>query len=157
MLLFLEKRYADSSFFQTPFNTYPTIEEQKKMAKKIASILEGGDPTQKGASKFEKQRQRAEKYTIEGEAPIPATTKVTSYRPFRPLQVSDLPKINTNQTGLPEAIAHSIQEAQHANPLRFVGAPDEFKQMHMQVFPSIIVLKRQHEELRFSFDDYRNM
>jgi len=130
-----KKRYADSSFFSTPFNTYPTIEEQKKMAKKIAAILEGGDPTQKGASKFEKQRQRAEKYTIEAEAPAPTLT-TSSYRPLRSLQSNDHyrpPNHHQNVSAdIPECIKHSLSEAQYVNPLRFVGAPEEFKQIHMQ-------------------------
>lgn len=136
---FIEKRYADSSFFNTPFNTYPTIEEQKKMARKIASILEGGDPTQKGASKFEKQRQRAEKYTLESEPTTPTTLTTSTYRPLRPLQTNgslysnpQTPSYN-NASDVPDCIKHSLDEAQFVNPIRFVGAPEEFKQMHMQV------------------------
>ncbi|CAF2926457.1 unnamed protein product [Rotaria sp. Silwood2] len=128
-----KKRYADSSFFKTPFNTYPTIEEQKQMARKIASILEGGDPTQKGSTKFEKQRQRVEKYTIESDT--------TNYRPLRPLQTNDSLYSNKkqqkqqcyyNSSDVPECIKHSLDEAQYINPLRYVGAPEEFKQIHMQ-------------------------
>ena len=126
----LEKRYADSSFFKTPFNTYPTVEEQKQMARKIASILEGGDPSQKGSTKFEKQRQRVEKYTIESDT--------TNYRPLRPLQTNDSLYSNQqqshyNSSGIPNCIKHSLNEAQYINPLRYVGAPEEFKQIHMQV------------------------
>ncbi|CAF1296158.1 unnamed protein product [Rotaria sp. Silwood1] len=132
-----KKRYADSSFFKTPFNTYPTIEEQKQMARKIASILEGGDPTQKGSTKFEKQRQRVDKYTIESDT--------TNYRPLRPLQTNDSLYSNRKQQqqqqqqqsyynsfDVPECIKHSLDEAQYINPLRYVGAPEEFKQIHMQ-------------------------
>lgn len=140
---FAEKRYADSSFFNTPFNTYPTIEEQKKMARKIAAILEGGDPSQKGASKFERQRQRAEKYTIEGESAPPPMTS-TSYRPLRPLQGNDYQYSNHQQNlsgDVPDCIKHSLNEAQHSNPLRFVGAPEEFKQIHMQVDERIEIKK----------------
>lgn len=127
---FLEKRYADSSFFRTPYNTYPTIDEQKKMAHQIASILESGDPSQKGSSKFEKQRQRADKFTVESES--------TNYRPLRPLQTnepsySNPPPIYYNSSAIPECIKHSLDEAQYINPLRYVGAPEEFKQIHMQV------------------------
>ena len=128
----IEKRYADSSFFQTAYNTYPTIEEQKKMARKIAEILESGDPTQKGSSKFEKQRERADKYTIESDS--------ISYRPLRPLQ-TETSSYSTNfsqqtyynSSNVPECIKHSLDEAQYINPLRYVGAPEEFKQIHMQV------------------------
>lgn len=133
-----EKRYADSAFFSTPFNTYPTIEEQKKMARKIASILEGGDPTQKGATKFERQRQRAEKYTLESEPTTP-TLSTSNYRPLRPLQTNGSPYSNPqtpsyqNASDVPDCIKHSLNEAQYINPLRFVGAPEDFKQMHMQV------------------------
>jgi hypothetical protein len=133
----IEKRYADSSFFNTSFNTYPTIEEQKKLARKIASILQGGDPSQKGATKFEKQRQRAEKYAIEVEPTTPATS-TSNYRPLRPLQTNDSSYSNHQQpqydlSNVPDCIKHSLNEAQHTNPLRYVGAPEEFKQMHMQV------------------------
>jgi hypothetical protein len=131
-----KKHYADSSFFKTPFNTYPTIEEQKKMAHKIASILQGGDPTQKGATKFEKQRQRAEKYTLEAEPTTP-TLNTSNYRPLRPLQTNDSSYSNHqppyyDTSDIPDCIKHSLDEAQHMNPLRYVGAPEEFKQMHMQ-------------------------
>ena len=133
-----EKRYADSTFFSTPFNTYPTIEEQKKMARKIASILESGDPTSKGASKFERQRQRAEKYSLESEPTTP-TLSTSNYRPLRLLQTNGSPYSNPqtpsyqNASDVPDCIKHSLNEAQFVNPLRFVGAPDDFKQMHMQV------------------------
>lgn len=131
---FIEKRYADSSFFRTPYNTYPTIEEQKKMAHQIASILEGGDPTQKGATKFEKQRQRADKYTLESDT--------TNYRPLRPLQTNDSFYSNPQQSyyyssAVPDCIKHSLDEAQYINPLRYVGAPEEFKQIHMQVYAKV--------------------
>ncbi len=137
IIFILEKHYADSSFFKTPFNTYPTIEEQKKMAHKIASILQGGDPTQKGATKFEKQRQRAEKYTLEAEPTTP-TLNTSNYRPLRPLQTNDSSYSNHqppyyDTSDIPDCIKHSLDEAQHMNPLRYVGAPEEFKQMHMQV------------------------
>jgi len=137
-LFFLEKRYADSSFFNTPFHTYPTIEEQKQMARKIASILEGGDPTQKGTSKFEKQRQRAEKYTLEGESTVMPTLATSNYRPLFSLQNNNSPYVNYQQplhdtSNIPDCITNSLNEAQFTNPLRFVGAPEEFKQIHMQV------------------------
>ena len=124
--------------FKTPFNTYPTIEEQKKMAHKIASILQGGDPSQKGATKFEKQRQRAEKYVVEAEPTTP-TINVSNYRPLRPFQPTDSSYSNQQHvpyddgSDIPDCIKHSIEEAQHTNTLRYVGAPDDFKQMHMQV------------------------
>jgi len=107
------------------------------MARKIASILQGGDPTQKGASKFEKQRQRAEKYTLEAETPTP-TLSTSNYRPFNPLQTNDSSYSNSQQPyyntpDVPDCIKHSLNEAQFANPLRSVGAPEEFKQIHMQV------------------------
>lgn len=100
------------------------------MARKIATILEGGDPTQKGSTKFEKQRQRVEKYTVESEQ--------TNYRPLRSLQTngssySNHQPTNYNPTEVPECIKHSLDEAQYINPLRYVGAPEEFKQIHMQV------------------------
>lgn len=100
------------------------------MARKIASILEGGDPTEKGTSKFEKQRQRAEKYSIEGEAPIKINT-TSNYRPLRQLSINDPPYFTSPD--VPECIKHSLTEAQHSNTLRYVGAPEEFKQIHMQV------------------------
>jgi len=125
-----KKRYADSSFFRTPFNTYPTIDDQKNMARKIASILEGGDPTQKGSTKFEKQRQRAEKYSLETEKIPSAPITNQSYRPLRPLQTHDA--FYSSAKPIPNCIKHSLEEAQYINPLRYVGAPEEFKQIHLQ-------------------------
>lgn len=108
------------------------------MARKIASILEGGDPTQKGTSKFEKQRQRAEKYTLEGESTVMPTLATSNYRPLFPLQNNNSPYVNYQQplhdtSNIPDCITNSLNEAQFTNPLRFVGAPEEFKQIHMQV------------------------
>jgi hypothetical protein len=107
------------------------------MARKIATILEGGDPSQKGATKFEKQRQRAEKYTLEADPTTP-TLNTSNYRPLRPMQTNDSlysnsPQSYYNTSDIPDCIKHSLDEAQHMNPLRYVGAPEEFKQMHMQV------------------------
>jgi len=101
------------------------------MARQIASILEGGDPTQKGSAKFEKQRQRADKYTTESDT-------TTNYRPLRSLQTNDSLYSNHqqsyyNSSNIPDCIKHSLDEAQYINPLRYVGAPEEFKQIHMQV------------------------
>jgi hypothetical protein len=106
------------------------------MARKIASILQGGDPTQKGATKFEKQRQRAEKYSLEVEPTTP-TINVSNYRPLRPLQPNDSSYSNHQQPydtpDVPDCIKHSLHEAQNINLLRYVGAPEDFKQIHMQV------------------------
>lgn len=107
------------------------------MARKIASILEGGDPTQKGATKFEKQRQRAEKYALENDS-----NANNAYRPLRPLQTNDSfysgsPSPYYNNAEVPNCIKHSLEEAQYINPLRYVGAPEEFKQMHMQVMNNV--------------------
>ncbi|CAF0863438.1 unnamed protein product, partial [Didymodactylos carnosus] len=120
-----KKRYADSSFFTTPYNTYPTIEEQKKMAHKIANILEGDDPLSKGHTKFERQREKANKFIVEGES----TSINSNYRPLKSVQaISPRSKSST----IPECIQHSLNEAQYINPLRYVGAPEEFKHIHMQ-------------------------
>lgn len=100
------------------------------MAHQIAAILESGDPSQKGSTKFEKQRQRAEKYIVESD--------ITNYRPLRPLQTNDSlystqQQSYYNSSNIPDCIKHSLDEAQYINPLRYVGAPEEFKQIHMQV------------------------
>lgn len=100
------------------------------MAHQIASILESGDPSQRGSTKFEKQRQRAEKYALESDA--------ANYRPLRPLQTNDSfysnpPPCYSQSSAIPDCIKHSLNEAQYINPLRYVGAPEEFKQIHMQV------------------------
>ncbi|CAF4988933.1 unnamed protein product, partial [Rotaria magnacalcarata] len=81
-------------------------------------------------TKFEKQRQRVEKFTIESDT--------ANYRPLRPLQTngslySHQQQPNYNSTEVPDCIRHSLDEAQYINPLRYVGAPEEFKQIHMQV------------------------
>ena len=114
------------------------------MARKIASILEGGDPTQRGATKFEKQRQRAEKYAVEADADL--YNGNNAYRPLRPLQTNDSfysasPSPYYNASEVPNCIKHSLEEAQYINPLRYVGAPEEFKQMHMQVVNDVHRMK----------------
>ena len=93
------------------------LKNKKKWHVKSPLFLKGGDPTQKGASKFEKQRQRAEKYALESDPSTPVTLSTSNYRPLRPLQTNDSSYSNHQQpsydsSDVPDCIKHSLDEAQ---------------------------------------------
>jgi hypothetical protein len=59
-----KKNFADSAFYHDVDHHYPTIEEQKEMAKKVASSLTAQiNMLSKGAAMFGKRKNRANKWT----------------------------------------------------------------------------------------------
>ncbi|PAA73675.1 hypothetical protein BOX15_Mlig033176g1, partial [Macrostomum lignano] len=64
------RKYADSAYFDATDSSYPTVEEQKEMARRVAETLtDTRNRGSRGASMFEKRRERAAKYTLEGPEP----------------------------------------------------------------------------------------
>ena len=56
--------YADSSFYDDPEHKYPTIEEQIKMARKVARSLEdANNRAARGHNMYMKRKQKSEKWT----------------------------------------------------------------------------------------------
>ena len=55
--------YADSSFYDDPEHKYPTIEEQIKMARKVAQSLEdANNRAARGHNMYMKRKQKSEKW-----------------------------------------------------------------------------------------------
>jgi len=53
-----EKMFADSSFYEDPDQKYPTIEQQIKMARKVAHLLTSpSGPSGRGQQMFLKRQQ----------------------------------------------------------------------------------------------------
>lgn len=60
LLLSSEKIYADSAFYDDPQHKYPTIEEQIKMARKVAmSLTSPANKRARGAQMFTKRQERS--------------------------------------------------------------------------------------------------
>ena len=56
--------YADSSFYDDPEHKYPTIEEQIKMARKVARSLEdANNRAARGHNMYMKRKQKSAKWT----------------------------------------------------------------------------------------------
>jgi hypothetical protein len=67
---FTEKVYADSAFFDDPEHKYPTIEEQIKMARKVALSLESpANKKARGHKMFIKRKQKAYRW-VAGEGDV---------------------------------------------------------------------------------------
>ncbi|KAK2176807.1 hypothetical protein NP493_639g02005 [Ridgeia piscesae] len=61
-----KKIFADSSFYDDPEHKYPTIEEQIKMARKVAlSLMSPANVTARGHKMFIKRRQKSQKWTTD--------------------------------------------------------------------------------------------
>ena len=56
--VYTEKMFADSSFYEDPEQKYPTIEQQVKMARKVAQLLTSPTgPSGRGQQMFLKRQQ----------------------------------------------------------------------------------------------------
>lgn len=141
--------YSDSYFYNSPENNYPTIDEQKRMAKSIAQSLEGSNPlTSKYHLKKQKiEQQMAKKDGYESEP----NNNTKSYLNFNNNQYkSNMYKPNPNEalekwkeeqkqalvesylydTNVPDVIKQSIAEAVLNNNVSQVISPENFKQQH---------------------------
>lgn len=59
--------FSSSSFYEDPQSTYPTVEEQVEMARKIAgSLADDTNKKSKGANMFFKRVKRSTKWIHEG-------------------------------------------------------------------------------------------
>lgn len=61
-----KKIFADSSFYDDPQHIYPTIEEQIKMARKVAqSLTSAGNVKARGQRMFMRRKEKADRWTID--------------------------------------------------------------------------------------------
>jgi len=75
-----KKIFADSSFYDDPEHKYPTIEEQIKMARKVAlSLTAPGNITARGHRMFMKRKERAQYWDINNPVYQQETAKGNPY------------------------------------------------------------------------------
>lgn len=97
-----KKDFADSAFYHDNHNYYPTVAEQKELAKKVArTLFDTRNVGSKGSNMFERRRQRADKWTTEEEEEDEVV------RPSEPdviesvLTMDQVEKLKTDPTALP--------------------------------------------------------
>lgn len=65
-----KKVFTDSSFYDDPAHRYPTIEEQIKMARKVAqSLTSAGNVKARGQRMFMRRKEKADRWTIDSFMP----------------------------------------------------------------------------------------
>lgn len=72
--------YSDSAFYDSPFTSYPTIQEQVAMAKEISNFLESNqNKRSRGGRMFSKRKQRAEDWAMSSQGQRRDNQLTTSY------------------------------------------------------------------------------
>ena len=135
-----EQVYSDSFFYNSPQFKYPTVDDQKRLAKQIASTLEGSNPA---TSKYHKKKSRlvepppADDHDNHADDDVfryPSNDHL--YNPHLYQQQQQLHERQTafasymNDSELPDVIKRSIARAAVNDPVRMVQAPDHFKEQH---------------------------
>jgi hypothetical protein len=115
--------YSDSYFYNNPAINYPTTNDQKRLARAIASTLEGSDPN---TSKYHKYKKRQLNSQNEGHLDDNEQNLSNINESNHP------PSLNrfVYDENIPEIIRNSIELAERIDPVRQVFATDEFKQQH---------------------------
>jgi len=114
-------KYADSYFYNSSVYKYPTINEQKALAKVIASTLEKSNPESKYHKyknrqvEFEDHKSSFESYSNDQDFINSQNTYHTKY---------------AEDENLPDMIRNSIRLAEISNPFEHVQASDEFIEQH---------------------------
>ena len=125
-ILIIEPQYSDSYFYSSSSMNYPTIQEQKQMAKLIAERLEQSDPSK---SKYHKYKNMPDNIDE-------ASEDEYSYygQPYHQSnQIERKMKSNNSfadDLTIPDIIRESIRQAEMTDPTEMVYAPEEFKQKH---------------------------
>jgi hypothetical protein len=132
-------KYSDSYFYNSPQFKYPTINDQKKLARSIAETLEGSNvATSKYHKKKETLNRQFEEDDFEGESQCGNFISQNDYysqspsyknQQNRPL-TQVLPTSLIYDDTVPEIIKRSIAQANMTDPLRNVHAPESFKEKH---------------------------
>lgn len=80
-MLVAEKIFADSSFYDEPEHKYPTIEEQIKMARRVAqSLTSPGNVKARGQRMFLHRREKADRWAADVFGPRPAVRRAAAAR-----------------------------------------------------------------------------
>ena len=129
-----ESNYSDSYFYNSTVFNYPTINDQKKLAKSIADTLEGSNPA---TSKFHKKKQNLLKQVNEDSQQGGGSYSMHSsgggyYSGNEYDQEHHMPPQNNflYDDSLPDIIKRSIAQASMVDPVRMIHAPDSCKQLH---------------------------
>lgn len=76
-----EKIFADSSFYDEPEHKYPTIEEQIKMARKVAqSLTSPGNVKARGQRMFLRRKEKADHWATDALGPRPVLRRAPAPR-----------------------------------------------------------------------------
>ena len=135
--LLKESNYSDSYFYNSTVFNYPTINDQKKLAKTIADTLEGSNPT---TSKYHKKKQNIRNQIgsgsgndYESDHQSEASPSYMNYNDQNSRETDEEIYINSSlmqDDSVPDVIKRSIIQASMSNPVRMVQAPDNFKEQH---------------------------
>lgn len=107
---------------------YPTIDDQKKLAKTIACSLEGSDPSAAN-NKFINKKKQFNRDGYESEnLQSPGNDFQNDYANTYHDEYAD--QTYAYDESLPDVIKRSIAQANMHDPIRMVHAPDSFKQQH---------------------------
>lgn len=67
-ILITEKLYSDSTFYDSPNHTYPTIQEQVAMAREISNFLESNhNKRSRGGRMFSKRKEKANEWSMDSQ------------------------------------------------------------------------------------------
>jgi len=81
LLFIAEKIFADSSFYDEPEHKYPTIEEQIKMARKVAqSLTSPGNVKARGQRMFLHRKEKADHWTSDALGPRKTLRRMAASR-----------------------------------------------------------------------------
>jgi hypothetical protein len=76
-----EKLFADSSFYADPEQKYPTIEEQIKLARKMARLLTSSNATtDRGQQMFMKRQQLSDKWATESSRHLTSSIQMLAWK-----------------------------------------------------------------------------
>jgi hypothetical protein len=146
--MYQESNYSDSYFYNSTVFNYPTIDDQKKLAKQIADTLEGSNPN---TSKYHKKKQNVQTNRDGYDSEPPQSPGYYSSSDYynrdeyeqeqerfdsyhREEQINQQNPISVNKylydESLPDVIKRSIAKASMTDPVRMVQAPESFKEQH---------------------------
>lgn len=133
-------KYSDSYFYNSPNMKYPTINQQKELARTIAKTLEGSDAA---TSKYHKKKETINRQFNDREETYEesqvhhqsngfyASQQQQSYQAYSQHPVQVLPSNGMSRDDdIPDVIKRSIAQANMINPISNVQAPEYFKEAH---------------------------
>lgn len=133
-----DSNYSDSYFYNSSTHNYPTINDQKRLAKTIADTLEGSNPTSKYHKKKQVMRNQLgfgsnSEYESDNhhsdEAHRYNNYDTQEYNKEADAEFYVNPSVMYDES-VPDVIKRSIMQAAMSDPVRMVQAPESFKEQH---------------------------